>query len=480
MPAGKRQQSNAMLYTVITFVGLFIVTTTLAVIFYIKFEERRTLADDSQKKLEELMSKAEQRKGVSKIIGSIGRNKSGLGTMSDYLDSMVTLVAGGPLEDDSAETKVEEINQEVDDLMKTLADADIETEDVKASGLLNLIESIQAKLEDTKKAKLALEEELDQLRAKVDEERKITFEKEQTLLAEKEANLLQVEDIKKKYTDLKALIDQTSEQQVQILVAQLDEEQAKYKTLKQQLLKTEAKYKMAENRMKRAQEKLMKLVPPPDSAVAAFEPDGKIILIDDASQVVHLDIGSDDKVYRGLTFTVYDRSLPIPKDGKGKAEVEVFNVEKNISAARIISSSNRDPIIMEDIVANLIWDNEKTNEFVVSGDYDLDNNGTIDHDAIAKIEALIEKWGGNVASKVSIDTDFLVLGKAPDIKKRPTLEEMEMRPLAMEQYETSLKKLSHYKETIKLAKDLSIPVFNYERFLYFIGYKNQSKEAGAY
>ena len=39
MPARRRKQSNAMLYTLITFVGLFIVATTIAVIYYVKAEE---------------------------------------------------------------------------------------------------------------------------------------------------------------------------------------------------------------------------------------------------------------------------------------------------------------------------------------------------------------------------------------------------------------------------------------------------------
>ena len=41
MPAHRRKQTNAMLYTLITFVGLFIAATTVAVIFYVKAEEYR-------------------------------------------------------------------------------------------------------------------------------------------------------------------------------------------------------------------------------------------------------------------------------------------------------------------------------------------------------------------------------------------------------------------------------------------------------
>ena len=46
--------------------------------------------------------------------------------------------------------------------------------------------------------------------------------------------------------------------------------------------------------------------------------------------------------------------------------------------------------------------------------------------------------------------------------------------MAMRKYEQSLQKLDHYEEVLKLAKDLSIPIFNTERFLCFIGYKTQA------
>ena len=124
-----------------------------------------------------------------------------------------------------------------------------------------------------------------------------------------------------------------------------------------------------------------------------------------------------------------------------------------------------------DVVANLIWDSDKTNVFVVAGDFDLDNDGVIEFDAVDKITALIEKWGGKVADDVSIDTDFVVLGRVPKVLKEPAREGAETDPTAMQQYNASLRRLEHYKEVQSRAEALWIPIFNYERFLYFIGYK---------
>ena len=48
MSPAKRQQSDAMLYTLILFVGLFIAATTVAIIYYVKFEDQRTITEKAQ------------------------------------------------------------------------------------------------------------------------------------------------------------------------------------------------------------------------------------------------------------------------------------------------------------------------------------------------------------------------------------------------------------------------------------------------
>jgi hypothetical protein len=140
----------------------------------------------------------------------------------------------------------------------------------------------------------------------------------------------------------------------------------------------------------------------------------------------------------------------------------------------------RKPILQGDVVANLIWNSDRANVFVITGEFDLDGDGRIDSDGAAKIKTLIEKWGGRVTDAISIDTDFLVLGQQPQVLQRPTLEEQEVDPRAREKYEASLLKLNHYNELQSQAQALWIPVFTYERFLYFTGYKGQIGRAGAF
>jgi len=613
MAAGKRPPSNAMLYTLITFVGLFILATVLAVIYYLKAEEYRNQAATLQSQRDELASTAELRK-IGSIVGAKQGRKSRLGSMVDYLDEIVSIILGTLPEDTSAEVKVDTVKritkdtsqllaqqppeqleqleqtepeniglknaaeafvdllvngqfstatENFDETMSTALPADkleeiwnatteqtgpfklqigtrtdkeleydvalvtcefeqgpidvklvyssegkisglffiptppdvlekytrpsetktetkTESIDPAAVGLIRTIEKLKANLDNTTTAAFSLQQQLTDLRNRFDDSIAASLEKEKILLDEKEKFQQQVNDIKQDYAELEALMKQTTDEQVQTLMSQLEEERANSKSLNQQLLKTQAEAKRAESRMKRAQEKLQTLVPPPDSEVAAYKPDGKVILIDNRAKIVHLNIGTDDRVYRGLTFSVYDKNMPIPKDGKGKAEIEVFNVGKTFSAARVIRSEIKSPIILDDIVANLIWESDKTNVFVVAGEFDLDSDGDIDYDAVDKIKALIEKWGGRADDNVSIDTDFLVLGSPPRVLERPTREQMEIDPMAVEKHEASLQKLTAYKDAQNQAQALFVPVFNAERFFYFIGYKEQSTRAGAF
>lgn len=478
MPAHRRKQSNAMLYTLITFVGLFIATTTVAVIYYVKAEEHRGSLEDTRREIDALANDRE-RQAMGTTVGAKQGQESWLGTVVKYLDQTVCLVVGGVPEPTSAEVKIKNTGSKVANAL-SLARSHIAVTDPNTVGLVPVIEQLSAELDKTKKAQAATQQQLSDVQQQFDSANKANEDTRRALLAEKSKLQQDVNDIKQKYDELAALLQQTTDEQIQTLAKQLEQARADLKTTNENLLRTQAELELAQGMMQRAQDEVGKIMPGPDREVRAYQPDGQIILIDDQAQVVHLNIGSDERVYPGLTFGVYNRGESVPKDGKSKAEVEVFDVAKTYSAARIINSAVRKPILQGDVVANLIWNSDRANVFVITGEFDLDGDGRIDSDGAAKIKTLIEKWGGRVTDAISIDTDFLVLGQQPQVLQRPTLEEQEVDPRAREKYEASLLKLNHYNELQSQAQALWIPVFTYERFLYFTGYKGQIGRAGAF
>ena len=195
MAIGKRQQPNTMLYTVITFVALFLLAATFAVIYYVKAEDQRTIADNAQKDLAEIISTSEQRQGIGKIIGKLPRGKSGLAVMTDYLDQMVTKITGDVPEDTSAEVKIDTVNNRTKETIESLATKDTEPN----TPLLRLIEKLNAKSEEAENTLADTAQQLGDLQNRFDDATTVNFEKEQTLLAEKEKLQNQVNEVTTDY-----------------------------------------------------------------------------------------------------------------------------------------------------------------------------------------------------------------------------------------------------------------------------------------
>ena len=483
----KRQQSNATLYTLIVFVCLFIAATAVAVIFYTKSEEHRTSELEAKARLED-MADDNQIRNIGKIVGTKTNRETYLGKMAEYLDEAITLINGGIPEEKAGEAAIDTARKKVD-FIQSMTSRTLSTIpdkfkgasfDPNTTGLTDLIERLNNYLQTTSESLQDRNQQLAALHEKFDGAMQESRQTEQELIKEKDKYKQQVQEIKKDYEELKALLEQTTDEQVAILKNKYDREKMRAQQLNKELMKTEARFKLSQEKLESTLAKLRAIKPAPDNEAAAFQPDGEVVLIDNQAEIVHINLGTKDKVYRGLTFSVYEKNMPIPKDGKGKAEIEVFDVQDNISAARIIRSEIKRPIVNEDIIANLIWDSKQQNKFVVAGDFDLNHDDSTDDNARIKIENLIKKWGGSVSGMASVETDYVVLGTPPEVRKKPTFDEMAVDPMAMEKYRKSQERYNFYQKVKERAESLYIPVFNYSRFLYFTGYKEQSKRSGAF
>jgi len=289
----------------------------------------------------------------------------------------------------------------------------------------------------------------------------------------------QVNQIKANYDKLIALSDQKTREQLGVVQGDLEKARADAKQVNDNLLKTQAELNVAQGRLQGALAQVNEIKPAPDNEAPAFQADGRVVLVDETEGVIHIDLGSDDHVYQGLTFSVYDRSAGIPRDGKPKAEVEVFAIDRKVSTARVLSADRRNPIAQGDLIANLIWDSSRQNQFVVVGEFDIDGDGKPDYDGGNRIEALIRKWGGVTSKEVTSRTDYVILGTEPKVPMEPTPEMQTADPTAQEKYDAARQKNEQYNQIRRQAEALWVPIFNYDRFLYFTGYANQTSRPGA-
>jgi len=479
MPPRKRQQSNAMLYTLIAFVGLFIAAATAAIIYYVKAEDYKKDEEALTSEIRDIATSTE-RTSLGAIVGTRQRPKTWVATMAKEFDSAIKLVTGTAPLDTHIQAKLAAATDKVKEALLLVQDSINLTNADPNTGLTTVIAALKAELDNAITEGQAYKTQFKQLEISYNDAMAAKIEDFKLLQAEKDILQQEVNASIEDYNKLRVHLEQSTDQRVKDALAKLDKERADREQLHQEFLKTQAQLILTAGKMKRAQDEVAKTKPPPDSNAPAMMADGKIIMADINSKIVHINKGSKHRIYRGLTFVVYDKYAPFPKDGIGKAEIEVFDVQETISTARIINPNNRKPILIGDPIANLIWDSEKENVFVVAGDFDLDCKGGLDDDAIAKITALIEKWGGRVDDAITVDADFLVLGKKPQVLRKPTFEQIEIDPKAMEKFEASRKRRDNYNNIQTQAQNLWIPVFTYDRFLYFAGYKQQSANAGAF
>jgi hypothetical protein len=210
--------------------------------------------------------------------------------------------------------------------------------------------------------------------------------------------------------------------------------------------------------------------------------DGHIIQVE-KNGVVYIDRGVGEQIVPGMTFEIYDRIEGVPKNDTsseetmpvGKGSLEVTRVSAGSSACRIIKIQPGQQPLVGDIVANLIYDPNTKQHFMVYGKFDIDQNGVATDQEADVVKRLITQWGGDLIDKISIDTDFLVMGKEP-VVPNATPEQRAADAILDFNIKKAEEELKKYNDIRNAAIEMHIPVLNQNRFLYYIGYYDQAKK----
>ena len=214
----------------------------------------------------------------------------------------------------------------------------------------------------------------------------------------------------------------------------------------------------------------------------AAAPDGTIIRLG-AGNRVYIDLGSSDHLPPGLNFEVYNKGegIPVTKADvlsnsglpEGKASIEVLRIGQNVTECRVVHLAPNQTISQGDIIANLVYDRNTSYHFFVYGEFDVDQNGVASTAEGDIIKSLATRWGGKVDTKISIETDFVILGREPKIPSY-TADELN-EPANLDKKNRADAALKAYQAIITSAGDLHIPIMNQNRFLYYVGYYDQAK-----
>jgi hypothetical protein len=233
--------------------------------------------------------------------------------------------------------------------------------------------------------------------------------------------------------------------------------------------------------LKKVQGKLAEIRPDVNKPVTR-QADGHIVRVATGG-VCYIDLGAGDQVIPGMTFEVYDRNegIPaVPADPindtampKGKGSIEVVRVGGTSSECRIVNQVPNQAFTEGDLAANLVYDRNTKNKFLVYGSFDLARTGKLNPNDTEVVKRLITQWGGEVVPDINVDTDFVVLGAEPQV---PTLSKDDLQdPVQKAIYDRAVAESEAYANISNKARDYKIPILNQNRFLYMIGYYELAK-----
>lgn len=274
MPPGKRRQSNAMLYTLITFVGLFIVATTVAVIYYVKAEELHTTTEEAQSELSKMASADEVRR-VGDIVGTKLPGQSNLGSMLEYFNQIAAIVMGRPIQVTSAEVNAGNVTNAFRSLVEqTRPYINIGAPDPNATApdladpnrvsLRSIASDLLARLKQTAEQLDARTLQFEKLQQEFNDATGLWKQTADELNARIGEYEVQVQQTQTDYNDLRALLEQSSEQRAGNILRQLEDERALSRQLNQDLLKAQADLEIAQQRLSGALTEVAKVQPSPD------------------------------------------------------------------------------------------------------------------------------------------------------------------------------------------------------------------------
>jgi hypothetical protein len=139
--------------------------------------------------------------------------------------------------------------------------------------------------------------------------------------------------------------------------------------------------------------------------LAELDPIGSVLAIEEHSDRIIVDLGSEERAFPGLILEVFTRNRGAYL---AKGRLEVIEVQAGISVCRILEvvDARRFPIARDDRIANPVFDKRRAREFVLAGDFS--------RYARADLATFIRKSGGVVREKVGPGVDYLVVGKRAD------------------------------------------------------------------
>jgi len=196
--------------------------------------------------------------------------------------------------------------------------------------------------------------------------------------------------------------------------------------------------------------------------------DGHIVTVAEGGAVGYGDLGKQDGVLLGMTFSVFGASDMGRANPQPKAECRIVKVMQDACELRIYyPHKGTTPVVAGDVMLNPVYDRERRLRFCLVGKMDINGDGVDDAE---QLKALIQDFGGRVDDGLTVQTDYLVVGEEPAVPAAPAASDS---PMVKQMFEESRKRFIEYTDARARAESFSIPILNLNRFLGLVGIAGQ-------
>lgn len=446
------QRRTSPPYLLILFVFLFLLSSALAVLFYINADKfSKELVDQKQQYGKVIQPSDASDPVIRDMIDSAGKKSapSVVQQLREQVNKLAQGVAGNP-NYTTAKAAMDNTNKKYGyESLVTIADA----ANVRVAQLQQRVDELGA------------------------ERTKLVAEKDDVTKARDELMKKQVDDLAALSKQLKDIEEKAGaghedyQKQLAKTTKEISDKIADYEKRLSDMLaqsnKLKADIAKKDKRIADLENQLAAVNPTIDPSKPVLHADGKIIRLLEESKLAYINLGARDKLTVGMTLAVYPYT-GIPEDHtKIKGKLRVVNVYQDSAECTITQESNRDPLAQDDLVANLAYDTTRTYNFVVDGMFDIRGTGTPSPTGLDDVKEMIKQAGAKVTDEVTVQTDFVVLGERP---VNPTKPEAGAPPQVEKVYQEQLKAIAHYQQIENEAKALKRPIINSKQFLDLIGY----------
>jgi len=465
---------STIVYVLILFVFLFLTTLGLSILFYSQLDEVRKTASEAETELETFAKSREQSDPEFDRIRSEAReaDRSVFKHMQTQQEAIVRQITG------SGQDSPEQVRRALQEL------------GIQDTVVTEAVGQIRSKLKTANDQVTQLQ---DQLRAR-QEELQTLEQQYQQAQADRQQRVQElnarIDQLKSDYNAYQGDVDTQRDELAKRLEEAQNRAASEIRQRENEIKRLENELTKRDLRIKEILQQLKQETPEvPDGTDSV---DGKIVAVNRDENLVYVNLGQRDHLVLGMTFEVFDaeRGVQIDQNGdlRGKASIEIVDMGDQTATARIARESYSRPVLANDVIANLVYDKNRTYKFYVFGDFDLDGDGKstlADHDQVVN---LIEQWGGKVvdprdrqrrltallgkeaASKntLPLDTDFVIVGEEPELPQPvpPGTRDPQVIKAAIQ----AKQKWDAYMQLRNEADSLSVPLMSQNRFLSLIGY----------